>query len=282
MEGLRFSMYLYVGATSHYLRRNKLSIYSQPKPQNHMNRLKVLFALLLLTCAAGAVAQDVIVKKDGSTVVCRIVEVSATEIVYKKWTDLQGSNYVMNRTDASVINYENGTRSEMNGTTETPMTPSATTPPTSRFSQANTSRLSADLQLIAMDNIANNSLKKAKIWQRVGWIGGGCLLAVGVPFVIMGIANGAFDNSDDGDNGWVSAYSQWMTGTVMVGSGLAIGTTCVVVGKKMEKRIQNELQYSTLWQEEIPLKNGTSLMAGVDMLKDNRTNTLGIGIRYNF
>ena len=39
-----------------------------------MDKLKVLLALLLLACAAGASAQDVIVKKDGSTVVCSIME----------------------------------------------------------------------------------------------------------------------------------------------------------------------------------------------------------------
>ena len=70
--------------------------------------MKHLLVLLFLLCATSISAQDVIVKKDGSTVVCRVVEVTATEITYKKWSDLNGSNYVMERSSASAINYENG------------------------------------------------------------------------------------------------------------------------------------------------------------------------------
>ena len=62
-------------------------------------------------------AQDVIVKKDGSTIVCRVIELNDSEIIYKKWSDLNGSNYVMDKSLASAVNYENGKKvsiSEMN------------------------------------------------------------------------------------------------------------------------------------------------------------------------
>jgi len=42
--------------------------------------MKQLFVMLLLLCSAVANAQDVIVKKDGSTIVCRVVELTSTEI----------------------------------------------------------------------------------------------------------------------------------------------------------------------------------------------------------
>ena len=70
--------------------------------------MKQLLIFLLLLCSAGASAQDVIVKKDGSTVVCRVLSVSDTEITYKKWNEPNGSNYVMDKSLASAINYENG------------------------------------------------------------------------------------------------------------------------------------------------------------------------------
>jgi len=70
--------------------------------------MKHLLILLFLLCATSISAQDVIVKKDGSTVVCRVVEVTATEITYKKWEDLKGSNYVMDKSLVSTINYESG------------------------------------------------------------------------------------------------------------------------------------------------------------------------------
>lgn len=104
-------------------------------------------------------------------------------------------------------------------------------------------------------------------------------MAGGVALIIVGENQGVNPVTEDR---YGSARLAIVFGDIATGCGAILGATCVIVGKKMEKRIQNELQYSTLWQEEIPLKNGTSLMTGVDMLKDNRTNTLGIGIRYNF
>ena len=75
--------------------------------------MKQLLVFLFLLCAASVSAQDVIVKKDGSTIVCCVVELTSTEIVYKKWSDLNGSNYVMDRSDASAINYQNGRKENL-------------------------------------------------------------------------------------------------------------------------------------------------------------------------
>ena len=41
---------------------------------------KILLALMLM-CSIGAVAQDVIVKTDGSTIVCRVQNLTTTEVV---------------------------------------------------------------------------------------------------------------------------------------------------------------------------------------------------------
>ncbi len=72
-----------------------------------MRQVLILFALL---CSLTVAAQDVITKKDGNTIVCRVIEVGQTEVVYQKWSDLGGNNYVMNITDIVSINYENGER----------------------------------------------------------------------------------------------------------------------------------------------------------------------------
>ena len=58
----------------------------------HLFMLYLLFAV----CSLSGNAQDVIVKKDGSTVVCRIVELTTTEAVYQKWNASNNYNYVMN------------------------------------------------------------------------------------------------------------------------------------------------------------------------------------------
>lgn len=79
--------------------------------------MKQLLVFLFLLCSASVFAQDVIVKKDGSTIVCRVVELTSSEITYKKWTDLNGSNYVMSRSDASSISYENGKKVDLSDAT---------------------------------------------------------------------------------------------------------------------------------------------------------------------
>ncbi len=73
---------------------------------------------LLFLCTLSATAQDVIIKKDGNTIVCRVVELTKSEVTYKRWTDLQGSNYVMNLKDVSAIHYENGEKKTFNTVTE--------------------------------------------------------------------------------------------------------------------------------------------------------------------
>ena len=64
--------------------------------------------LMLFCCAVCASAQDVIVKKDGSTVACRVLEVKNSEVVYKLWTERNGSSYIMDLSLVSSINYESG------------------------------------------------------------------------------------------------------------------------------------------------------------------------------
>lgn len=236
-----------------------------------MNQVKLFMVLLLLAWAAGTSAQDVIIKKDGSTVVCHVIEVNQTEIVYKKWEDLQGNNYVISRADASAINYENGTRLEVN----TPENIQTSSNIASGLGQGNMKQEMNNIKIIAL----NNSIRRGKSLQRFGWIGGGVLLAVGIPLIYVGISNGAFDLWSDDE----SAYAEYLLGTIATGSGIALGTSCVIVGRSIEGRARTELlYYSSLWQEEIPLRNGTSFMASVDMLKDRHTNTIGLGLRYSF
>ena len=64
-------------------------------------------------------AQDVIVKKDNSTVLCKVLEVSSSEIKYKKWSNQDGPTYSTNISDVIRINYENGEVDNFNEQTVT-------------------------------------------------------------------------------------------------------------------------------------------------------------------
>lgn len=65
-------------------------------------------------------AQDVIVKKDGSTILAKVEKVGSTTIEYKKWKNLNGPLYTISVSDLMSINYQNGekdTFSQNNGKT---------------------------------------------------------------------------------------------------------------------------------------------------------------------
>lgn len=50
---------------------------------------KILFFLLLLA-ATSTQAQDVIVKRDGSTIVSKVIEITTTEVKYKRFSNPTG------------------------------------------------------------------------------------------------------------------------------------------------------------------------------------------------
>lgn len=223
--------------------------------------MKQLLVLLLFLCSIGASAQDVIVKKDGSTILCRVVEVSSSEIIYKRWSDLDGSNYVMNRTDASAINYENGKRENLGEMTNL-YAPS---------NQNDGTQMMNDNALLAMD-LQSGSLQ-AKKWRTKGWIGG--IAAVGLGALLIKIGTNA-----DHDE---TAVKYYISGGILAIGGITWTTVCLNKAHKYATKA-DWLQTSNIWQNEIKLKDGSSLTAGVDVLKDRKFNnqTIGIGLSYNF
>lgn len=65
-------------------------------------------ALFLLFLAGMATAQDVIVMKDQSTIISKVLEITSTEIKYKKWGNLDGPTYFISPLEVVSINYANG------------------------------------------------------------------------------------------------------------------------------------------------------------------------------
>ena len=63
---------------------------------------------LFILSTVCANAQDVIVKKDNSTILSKVTKISSTEIEYKKWSNLDGPTYTINKSDVVSINYQNG------------------------------------------------------------------------------------------------------------------------------------------------------------------------------
>jgi hypothetical protein len=70
--------------------------------------MKHLFLLIAACSATVAQAQDVIVKRDGSTILTKVLEVNQTDIKYKKFSNQQGPTYTINKSEVMAINYESG------------------------------------------------------------------------------------------------------------------------------------------------------------------------------
>lgn len=67
-----------------------------------------LLAIFLFGLAGTAVSQDVILKKDNTTVLSKVLEINNTEIKYKKWSNQDGPTYSISRSEVTSINYQNG------------------------------------------------------------------------------------------------------------------------------------------------------------------------------
>lgn len=70
--------------------------------------MKKLFVFTIVLFSAKTFAQDVIVKKDGSTIMSKVLEIGTNEIKYKKFFNQEGPTYTVLSSDVLAINYENG------------------------------------------------------------------------------------------------------------------------------------------------------------------------------
>ena len=64
--------------------------------------------ILFLFVSYTAFSQDIIVKKDGSIIKSKVIELNSTEIKYKKISNIDGPTYVLEKSEILSINYENG------------------------------------------------------------------------------------------------------------------------------------------------------------------------------
>lgn len=225
--------------------------------------------LMLFCCAVCASAQDVIVKKDGSTVVCRVLEVKSSEVVYKLWTERNGSSYIMDLSLVSSINYESGKKESLSEIMENKYSP---------YNQNNGERQINDKALLIMDDL--NKVKRLKI---VGYTVGGTIVAGGILMTSLGLAYGKlyfYDRPGEWEYpGLLGA------GIAAIPVGAAFTAACLIKSNKI-KKAYNKIQNFALYQQDFNFKNGSSITSSVDMLKYTdkgfNTQTIGLGLSYNF
>lgn len=78
--------------------------------------MKQFIILTLILCSVNVYAQDVIVMKDGSSIISKVLEVNQNDIKYKKYSNQNGPTYTIDKDGVMSINYENGERDLFNET----------------------------------------------------------------------------------------------------------------------------------------------------------------------
>jgi len=93
---------------------------------------KILLITLCFLPFASIYAQDTILKKNGERIEAKVMEITTTEVKYKKYTNLNGPMYTIGKLEISIITYEDGSRDIFDNSYKpaSPVTP-PTPPPSS-------------------------------------------------------------------------------------------------------------------------------------------------------
>ncbi|MBP6304040.1 MAG: hypothetical protein KBB37_12830 [Bacteroidia bacterium] len=76
---------------------------------------KIIFtALVSIFTITIAFSQDIITKKSGEDIQAKVLEVTTTEIKYKKFDNQNGPTFIILKSDVLMIRYENGTKDIFN------------------------------------------------------------------------------------------------------------------------------------------------------------------------
>jgi hypothetical protein len=71
---------------------------------------KILFTITTSLTIANCFSQDVITKKSSEDIQAKIMEVTTTEIKYKKYDNPNGPTFTLLKSDVLMIRYENGSK----------------------------------------------------------------------------------------------------------------------------------------------------------------------------
>ncbi|MDE7166376.1 MAG: hypothetical protein K2O17_05040 [Bacteroidaceae bacterium] len=237
---------------------------------------RLLFSLVALALTSICFAQDVLVKKDGSTILAKILRITETEVEYKNYDNPDGPTRVISISNLLRINYQNGqSETFAAGTSDDIVTRETAT------------KFSDDRKLLQMYNSMQSTAiaKRAKRLKIAGWAVGGTLVVGGIVMTSF-LHMDCYEWYSYGGGYYIDHYHgvPLGTGIPMIIAGVSVWTGCYVRAKNLEKKSKYSVDASPVFQQEFNVGKNERLMVGVDMLNDNtmRHQTVGMGLRYNF
>lgn len=250
--------------------------------------MKKTTLLLLSLLSMTAVAQDIIVTQDAKRIDAKILEVSATDIKYKKYSYQDGPTFVMSIADVNSILYENGDVQMYNQQTEQVQDVEQSTQEYSiRYitkqddfyyltTDASTTRMDKDAYLNFIQNncpAAWKSYQKGtKLW-KAGWglLGAGlgveCL--IGLPIYLSGLNK--MGNTLQGGNLYETDVLQVYGGAVVMGIGslMTAGSIPLLVVGGIKRNNTHEVYNEACAQQQTL---SLSLQAG--------SNGIGLALKF--
>lgn len=202
-------------------------------------------------------AQDVIVKKDGTTIMAKVLTVNTTVVEYKKWSNQDGPTYAIETKELLSINYANGDKEVFSEQKEakTAKPVFALTAPT--YTQADVDRA---VSRTTSQIVYNSTVGRGKI------IGGSLLLVfVGIPGVVGGVT--AI---------WGEAPAAVYAPCIAVGAVGAIAGIALIKGGKNDKKEALGITQVPILQHQFKMGD-YALTPSVNVYSDKLTKQKGLG-----
>lgn len=179
----------------------------------------ILATLISVLTMPFCFSQDIITKKSSDEIKAKVLEVTTTEIKYKKFDNLNGPTFTILKSDVMMIQYENGTKDNFNEPTERLTMPS---PFLKGESDAST-------YYIGYKGAGTVTLVASLISPLIGLIPAiGCSIAPPLK-ENLGYPNEALFNNPDYHNGYSQKAKMIKSHKVWTNWGIAFGVNLVLV-----------------------------------------------------
>ncbi|NOY50369.1 MAG: hypothetical protein GXO88_07405, partial [Chlorobi bacterium] len=76
--------------------------------------MKYFFVFIILIFSVNAFSQDYIILRNGDEIKAKVLEINETKIDYKRYTNINGPTYHLNKSDIFMIKYESGDKDIFN------------------------------------------------------------------------------------------------------------------------------------------------------------------------
>lgn len=230
--------------------------------------------------AVTVAAQDVIVKRDRSTILAKVLKITQSEVEYKKASNIDGPTYSISKNDVLAINYENGECDTFDDASKDNAAEKTTTSTVTPTETAPTISHNYASQPFSMNGLAAyqekedllRSARTNKTWGTVCFVVG-----VGTGLAGLLLSEGIFDVIDP-TTSYVMAGGM---GVLFIAGGILHGIA------KRQRAQANSIRVASLIEKDIKINDNTSISPSLVLMANshnclNERFSIGVGTKITF